>query len=325
EKGITTDGKRIKIELNAGLNHDGEDLASQTDGIGLYRTEISFMLSSTLPKEETQYEWYKELLEQFKDLPVCMRTLDVGGDKGLPYLPIEEQNPALGFRGIRVCIDQPNIIKTQLRAMLKANMDTGNLEVMLPMVSRLEEVLTVKRIMNEAIRELEDEFSRPVNRPRFGVMIEVPCVAFIMEELASECDFFSIGSNDLIQYLFAADRSNPKVSKIFEPFNPAAVRCFKLLIDKANETGKEISVCGELAGSPIGSLLLMSLGYTCLSMNYSQIARVKYMVRHINLGDLMAIGKKALTLNSSVKIRALYQEYAESLGLGSVIDQQKYN
>ena len=206
-----------------------------------------------------------------------------------------------------------------------ANQEFGNLEIMLPMVSRLEEVLIVKRILNEALKEVSEQTGKEVVRPRFGVMIEVPCVAFILNELAAECDFFSIGSNDLIQYLFAADRSNPKVSKIFDPFNPAAVRCLKYLIDRTTEVGKPLSVCGELAGSPVGSLLLMSLGYSNLSMNYSQIARVKYIARHVNLQDLLSIGKMALTLNSSVKIKSLYIEYAKSQGLSSVIDPKNYN
>ena len=158
EKGVTLDGQRITIQLNAGLNHEDDDLAIQTDGIGLYRTEIAFMLSSSLPSEEQQITWYKTLLSQFKGLPVCMRTLDIGGDKSLPYLPIEEdQNPALGWRGIRVCIDQPNILKTQLRAMIIANQEFGNLEIMLPMVSRLEEVLIVKRIFNYALKEVAEQ------------------------------------------------------------------------------------------------------------------------------------------------------------------------
>lgn len=325
EKGITKDGMRINIQLNAGLSHEDDDLAAQTDGIGLYRTEISFMLSSSFPSEDQQTTWYSSLLSRFKGLPVCMRTLDVGGDKGLPYLPIEEQNPALGWRGIRVCVDQPNILKTQLRAMLKAHMEFNNLEIMLPMISRLEEVLVVKRILNEAIREIEEQYQVKLKRPRFGVMIEIPCVVYVLDELATECDFFSIGSNDLIQYLFAVDRSNPKVSKFFDPFNPAAVRCFKYIVDKCKALDKPLSICGELAGSPLGALLLISLGYTNLSMNYSQIARVKYITRHINLQDLMAIGKKALTLNSSVKIKSLYLEYAQANGLMSVIDPKNFN
>lgn len=326
EKGITLDGERINIQLNAGLNsQDDDDLSEQTDGIGLYRTEIAFMLCQNLPSEETQLGWYKTLLERFKDKPVCMRTLDIGGDKGLTYLPIDDQNPALGFRGIRVCIDQPNIIKTQLKAMLLANKDLGNLEIMLPMVSRLEEVIIVKRILNESIHEIEVDLGCAIKKPRFGVMIEVPCVAFIMEELAKLCDFFSIGSNDLIQYLFAADRTNPKVSKIFDPFNPAAVRCFKYLADKSAQVERPLAVCGEIAGSPMGALMLLSLGYKTLSMNYSQIARVKYIVRHVNLEELKEIGKIALTLDSPDQIRALYREYAKKVDLEKIIDLKKFN
>ena len=283
------------------------------------------MLCQNLPSEETQLGWYKTLLERFKDKPVCMRTLDIGGDKGLTYLPIDDQNPALGFRGIRVCIDQPNIIKTQLKAMLLANKDLGNLEIMLPMVSRLEEVIIVKRILNESIHEIEVDLGCAIKKPRFGVMIEVPCIAFIMEELAKLCDFFSIGSNDLIQYLFAADRSNPKVSKIFDPFNPAAVRCFKYLADKSAQVERPLAVCGEIAGSPMGALMLLSLGYKTLSMNYSQIARVKYIVRHVNLEELKEIGKIALTLDSPDQIRALYREYAKKVDLEKIIDLKKFN
>ena len=195
---------------------------------------------------------------------------------------------------------------------------------MLPMISRLEEVLIVKRILNESIHELEDQYQTKITRPKLGVMIEIPCVVYVLDELASECDFFSIGSNDLIQYLFAVDRSNPKVSKFFDPFNPAAVRCFKYIAQKTHDLNKPLAICGELAGSPLGALLLLSLGYKNLSMNYSQIARVKYITRHVNLQDLMAIGEKALTLNSSVKIKSLYVEYATAHGLMGVIDPKNF-
>ena len=320
EKAQTQDGKRIYVQLNAGLDHHDDDLADQTDGIGLYRTEISFMLCDSFPSEDQQRLWYENLLSKFKGLPVCMRTLDVGGDKSLSYLPIEEKNPALGWRGVRVCIDQPNILKTQLRAMIYAHKKYGNLEIMIPMVSRLEEVLIVKRILAEAIHEIEEETSSKITPPRFGVMIEVPSVSLMLDEIASECDFFSIGSNDLISYMFAADRTNPKVSTLLDAFNPAAVRYLKYLNGRAKKLQKPISVCGEIAGSPIGCLLLMSLGYTNLSMNYSQIARVKYITRNINLQDLLAIGERALALTSCVKIKQLYIEYAKSNGLYSIID-----
>lgn len=320
EKGISIDERRITIQLNAGLNHEDKDLVEETDGIGLYRTEIAFMLNSSLPTEEQQIGWYSKLLSQFKGKPVCMRTLDVGGDKGLPYLPIEEQNPALGWRGIRVCIDQPNILKSQLRAMIYAHMEHGNLEIMLPMIARVEEVQIVKRILNEAISEIEQENNTIISRPRFGVMIEVPCLAYVLEDIAQEVDFFSIGSNDLIQYLFAVDRNNPKVSKFFDPFNPAAVRCLKFIVDKSRALNKPVSICGELAGSALGSLLVMSLGYEHLSMNYSQMARVKYIVRHINISELLKVGAQALTLGNSEQIKALYEDFARANGLSRVIE-----
>ena len=320
EKGISIDGRRITIQLNAGLNHEAKDLTDETDGIGLYRTEIAFMLNSSLPTEEQQIGWYSNLLSQFKGRPVCMRTLDVGGDKGLPYLPIEEQNPALGWRGIRVCIDQPDILKTQLRAMMYAHMEHGNLEVMVPMIARLEEVLIVKRLLNEAISEVEQENNTIISRPRFGVMIEIPCLAYVLDDIAQEVDFFSIGSNDLIQYLFAVDRNNPKVSKFFDPFNPAAVRCLKYLVDKSKILKKPLSICGELAGSSLGSLLLMSLGFEHLSMNYSQMARVKYIVRHTNISELIKVGTQALTLSNSDQIKALYEDFARVNGLSRVIE-----
>ena len=321
EKGVTVDGVELKIQLNAGLSHeDSEDLPSQTDGIGLYRTEIAFMLSQTFPTEQQQTEWYRDLLEQFKGYPVCMRTLDIGGDKGLAYLPIEEGNPALGWRGIRVTLDQPNILKTQLRAMLLAQQEFENLEIMIPMVSRLDEVLAFKQLLNDAIHEIVVQTNKPVKPPRFGVMIEVPSIAYVLEEIAREVDFFSMGSNDLIQYLMAVDRSNQKVCRFFDAFNPAVVRCLKYLVDKSNELGKPISVCGEIAGNPLGALMLLSLGYKCLSMNYSELARVKYMCRRVSFKDLQKVGKEALALDSGAKIRALYSAYATNQGLGRIIE-----
>lgn len=321
KKSITLDGVELKIQLNAGLSHnESDDLPAQTDGIGLYRTEIAFMLSQTFPSEMQQTEWYRKLLEQFKGYPVCMRTLDIGGDKGLAYLPIEEGNPALGWRGIRVTLDQPNILKTQLRSMLFAQQEFENLEIMIPMVSRLEEVISFKKILNEAIKEIVIQTNKPVKPPRFGVMIEIPSIAYVLPEIAKEVDFFSIGSNDLTQYLMAVDRSNQKVCRFFDVFNPAIIRCLKYLCDESNRLGKPISVCGEIAGNPLGALMLLSLGYKCLSMNYSELARVKYICRRISFADLQEIGQIALTLDNSVKIRALYNEYAANQGLSRIID-----
>lgn len=321
EKGITLDKKRITIQLNAGLNHSEDaELSQQTDGIGLYRTEIAFMLAQTFPSEQQQIEWYSKLLSQFGQLPVCMRTLDIGGDKGLDYLPIKEQNPALGWRGVRVTVDQPQILKTQLRAMLQAQRQYGNLEIMVPMISRIEEIRQVKAVLQSAKAELEEQYGCTIRTPRIGAMIEVPAIAYMMKELAMEVDFFSIGSNDLIQYMLAVDRANPKVSRFFDAFHPAVVRCLAELNAKARAYDRDIAVCGEIAGSPLGALMLLSFGYERLSMNYSELARVKYIVRRVSVSDLEQIGRQALTLGDSAAIRKLYSDYAQSMGLGRIIE-----
>lgn len=320
DKGVTLDGKRIKIKLNAGLSQEEmTNLPEQTDGIGLYRTEISFMLCKSFPSEGQQCEWYRSVLKQFQGKSVTMRTLDVGGDKSLTYLPIEESNPLLGWRGVRITVDQPQILKTQLRAMLMAHREYGNLKIMIPMVTRLSEVNTVKKCLKEALEELSAQSGQQITMPKFGVMIEVPSVVYMMDELIDEVDFFSIGSNDLIQYLLAVDRGNPKVARFLNTFHPAVIRCLKYLSDRANAAQKPIAVCGEIAGSPLGCLMLLSLGYTELSMNYSEMARIGYIVRRVNLKDLLEIGNKAVKCHHSEDIRQLYIDYAASVGLDKII------
>ena len=313
------DGRHITIGLNAGLNQKDDDLVGETDCIGLYRTEIAFMLCQAFPTEQQQFEWYSHLLSQFAPKPVCMRTLDIGSDKCLPYLPIKEANPALGWRGVRVTLDMPNILYTQLRAMLRAHQKYGNLELMLPMVSRLEEVIAVKKAMIEVANELRVKTGQEVTLPRFGVMVEVPACAYLMDELAAEVDFFSIGSNDLIQYLLAVDRANQKVIRFYDNFHPAVVRCLNDFARKAETLGKRINVCGEIAGDPLGALMLLSLGYTSLSMNYSYISRIKYILRRVSFTQLRELGEQALKLMDSSSIRALYDSYATAQGLGKIV------
>ena len=320
KEAVTTDGARVKIELNAGLSHEEmTDLPEQTDGIGLYRTEISFMMTGSLPGEQQQTAWYRSVLKQFHSHSVTMRTLDVGGDKALSYLPIEEVNPALGWRGVRITIDQPQILKTQLRAMIIAHSEFHNLSIMIPMVSRLSEVVTCKRLLTQVVKEVEEQTGKTIPMPKFGVMLEVPAVIYMMDEILPLVDFVSIGSNDLMQYLLAVDRGNQKVARFFEPFHPAVVRCLKQLCDKAEERKVPITVCGEIAGNPLDAMMLLSLGYTELSMNYSEIARVRYTVRRVSIKDLKEIGKKALKLCHSEDIRKLYIDYAQSVGLGLVV------
>lgn len=315
----TLDQKNITIGLNAGLNQKGSDIVQASDNIGLYRTEIAFMLCESFPTESMQYEWYARLLEQFAPKPVCMRTLDIGSDKGLSYLPIKEPNPALGWRGVRVTMDMPHILSTQLHAMIRAHQQYGNLELMVPMISRIEEVEFVKKALIEAANEVRVQTQQEVTLPKFGVMIEVPSCIYLMDELAQEVDFFSIGSNDLIQYLLAVDRSNPKVSRFFDVFHPSIVRCLKDFVDKAKQYGKRITVCGESAGDPLAALMLLSLGYDSLSMNYSYISRIKYILRRVSSEQLKEVGEKALKLTSAEAIRKLYDDYATSQGLGKVI------
>lgn len=319
DQAVTTlDHQNITLELNAGLNlKSSSNVSKEVDGIGLYRTEIAFMLSASFPVEQQQYDWYSKLLEEFQGKPVCMRTLDIGSDKGLSYLPNTEHNPALGWRGVRVTHDMPNILHTQLKAMLRANIKYSNLEIMIPMASRLDEVLYVKKVIKDVASELTRETGSPVPLPKFGVMVEVPSLCYILDELFQEVDFISVGSNDLIQYLLAVDRSNPKVSRFYDIFHPAVVRCLYELRQKSQQYNKPITVCGEVAGNPIGAILLLSLGYTSLSMNYSEVARIKYLLRRVNFAKLQEIGQQALSKVSG--IAELYQKYAQDQGLDQIL------
>ncbi len=315
----TLDGTHVSVSLNAGLNQNGQEILHTCDNIGLYRTEIAFMMCESFPGEQQQYEWYSRILEQSAPKPVCMRTLDIGSDKGLPYLQSKEPNPALGWRGVRVTVDMPNILHTQLRAMLMAHQKYGNLEIMIPMVSCMEEVHFVKNAIIEVANEIRQKTGKEVTLPPFGVMIEVPSLTYLMDELAQEVDFFSIGSNDLIQYLLAVDRSNPKVTRFYDCFHPSVVRCLKGIVDKAIEHNKPITVCGESAGDPLSALLLVSLGYTALSMNYSYISRIKFIMRRVSSEDLRKLAVEALKLTDGKSIRALYDNYAANQGLGKIM------
>ncbi|BBI73335.2 hypothetical protein HAALTHF_29030n [Vreelandella aquamarina] len=209
---------------------------------------------------------YREQLKGFAPLPVVMRTLDIGGDKDLPYFPIEEANPFLGWRGMRVTLDHPEVLMVQLRAMLKASHDLGNLYVLFPMITNVEEVDEAIRLLDRAILELGEE-SIAVERPKVGVMIEVPATIYQMDALAKRVDFFSVGSNDLTQYLLAVDRNNPRVSSLYDALHPALLGALQELAQDAKRLNKPISLCGELAGDPAGALLLMAMGFTSLSMN----------------------------------------------------------
>lgn len=319
---VTEDGVKISVELNAGINFEKEQdsMMSMIDGVGLYRTEIEFMMHKTFPTELEECRHYESFLHTFSSKRVRMRTLDVGGDKPLPYLPMHEQNPFMGWRGIRISLDRPNLLLTQFRAMLKANRKYENLEIMLPMVSSLDEVVKAKSLLDQAYNEVCEEYSAVIAYPKLGAMIEVPAVMFLLEDLAPYCDYFSIGSNDLTQYVLAIDRNNTNVSKLYDCFQPAMVRVLARLHRICEkEINRPLAMCGELAGSPLGALLLVSIGYRELSMNLVSIPEIKYILRRINTKELEAIFAKAIKLSCADDIRKLYIDYMESKGLGKFI------
>jgi phosphotransferase system, enzyme I, PtsP len=321
----TEDNVRISVELNAGLNFDKKamDVQSMIDGVGLYRTEIEFMMHTTFPTELEECVHYEDFLKSFSSKHVRMRTLDVGGDKPLPYLPVNEINPFLGWRGIRISLDRPNLLLTQFRAMLKANRKYENLEIMLPMVSSLDEVITAKALLDQAHREVCEEFSTVVAYPKLGAMIEVPAAMFLLEDFAPYLDFFSIGSNDLTQYVLAVDRNNPKVAKLYDCFQPAMIRVLaRLLRICTKEINRPLAMCGEMAGDPLGAMLLVSIGYRELSMNYTSIPRIKYILRRVNVCELEQVFAQAIKLSSVSAIRQLYLDYAKSKGLFEFIDHK---
>ncbi|QTH05306.1 phosphoenolpyruvate--protein phosphotransferase [Vibrio fluvialis] len=294
EPAFTQDGKRIELLLNAGLSADTNIAINQgVDGVGLYRTEISFLLQHRFPSEEEQIQQYRTVLGAYPSKRVVMRTLDIGGDKPLPYLPIEEDNPFLGWRGIRFTLDHPDIFLIQLRAMMRASSEYNNLSILLPMISGTKELDDALKLIHQAYEEtlkLDDK----VVMPEIGIMVEVPSMLYLLPLITDKIDFVSVGTNDLTQYLLAVDRNNSRVADVYESMHPAVVMALKQIQQTCEQYQIPVCVCGELAGDPIGSLLLIGLGYTTLSMNTSNVARVKYLVRHSDLNDLRLLADKAL-------------------------------
>jgi len=317
---VTKDGRAVEVLLNAGLSA-GIDNTEESGavGIGLYRTEIPFMNSSCFPSEVEQTKWYKEILNTFPNHAVTMRTLDIGGDKTLPYFPIEEENPFLGWRGIRVTLDHPEIFLLQVRAMMRANQGMNNLEIMLPMISSVTEVDEAQRLINQAYYELNSEIDGKIPRPRIGIMIEVPSAIYLLKELAQRVDFFSVGSNDLIQYLLAVDRNNARVSSLYNFYHPAVLRALNSIAQQAGESLIPLSLCGEMASEPAGALLLLAMGYDKLSMNAQNVARIKWVIRHVELQRAKVILSHALTLSTAKQVRSYLNEQLEQLGLGGFV------
>lgn len=316
---ITKDQHRILLLVNTGLGADiSIALASGAEGVGLYRTEIPFMMRDRFPSGEEQRIIYRQLLASFAPHPVILRTLDVGGDKPLPYFPIKEDNPFLGWRGIRITLDHPEIFLSQVRAMMRASEGLNNMQVMLPMITDVTEVDEALRLLRKAYTEVRDE-GYDIEVPSIGVMIEVPSAVYQARALAKRVDFLSVGSNDLTQYILAVDRNNPRVANLYDSLHPAVLRALIQVVENGHQEGKHVSICGEMAGDPAAALLLLAMGFDSLSMNASSVGRVKWVVRHFTRKKAAKLLHEVLSMESGVMIRCHMELALEKAGLGHLI------
>lgn len=311
----TTDGHRLSLWVNTGLMTDVvRSLSHGAEGVGLYRTEVPFMINERFPSEQEQRDCYREQLEAFAPSSVTMRTLDIGGDKTLPYFPITEENPFLGWRGIRVTLDHPEIFLVQIRAMLKASEGLNNLRIMLPMVSNVSEVEEALHLIHRVYHEVREE-GYEVMMPPVGVMVEVPGAVYQVKELANRVDFLSVGSNDLTQYLLAVDRNNPRVAGLYHSFHPAVLQALFKVVCDAHAVGKQVSICGELAGEPGGALLLMAMGYDALSMNAANLPKVKSVIRRVSLAWAQDLLRRVISLDSPQVVKATIDLALKEIGV----------
>ncbi|WP_125568763.1 phosphoenolpyruvate--protein phosphotransferase [Companilactobacillus insicii] len=295
EATVTADGKHFDIAANIGTPDDLEGvIANGAEGIGLYRTEFLYMQSDELPTEDDQFVAYKKVLEGMKGKPVVVRTMDIGGDKHLPYLPLpEEMNPFLGYRAIRISLDRQEIFRTQLRALLRASA-FGQLRIMFPMIGTLAEFRSAKKIFEEEKAKLVEKGVEVSDNIQLGMMMEVPAAAVLADQFAKEVDFFSIGTNDLIQYTMAADRGNEHVSYLYQPYNPSILRLVKHVIDSAHAEGKWAGMCGEAAGDNIMVPLLLGMGLDEYSMSATSVLRVRSLMKKLSTADLKELADRAV-------------------------------
>lgn len=315
----TLDGKHIPLYVNTGLLADiSPSLRSGAEGVGLYRTEIPFLVRDGFPGEDEQTEIYKQVLAGFMPRPVTFRTLDIGGDKTLPYFPIQESNPFLGWRGIRIMLDHPELFLTQLRAILKASVNHNNLKIMLPMISDVSEVDAAIGFIRKAYDELIDE-GFTISYPETGVMIEVPSATYQIKALSRRVDFFSIGSNDLTQYLLAVDRNNNQVAALYNSLHPAVIGSIKQIIQAAKTYQKPVSVCGEMAGDPASALLLIGLGIDSLSMSVGSLLKIKWLIRSFSYDKARQLADVALQMESASDIQKLLDDVLVAENLGSLV------
>ena len=316
---VTLDGHRTPLWVNTGLMVDvTRSLEQGAEGVGLYRTEVPFLLRDRFPSEEEQRQIYREQLEAFAPKPVTMRTLDIGGDKALPYFPIEEDNPFLGWRGIRVTLDHPEIFLAQVRAMLKANEGLGNLRIMLPMVCNVSELDEAMDLIHRSHRELgQDGLTGEL--PPIGVMVEVPAAVYQARALARRADFLSVGSNDLTQYLLAVDRNNSRVADLYHSLHPAVLQALVEVAAASRDEDVPIGICGELAGDPGGAVLLLAMGYDVLSMNATSLPKVKNALRNIHLSEARELLEEVMAMAYVSDINRRLEQFLTEHGMEKFI------
>jgi phosphoenolpyruvate-protein phosphotransferase (PTS system enzyme I) len=299
EKTLSSDNVQVELAANIGTPADVKGvLENGAEGVGLYRTEFLYMGRDQLPTEEEQYKAYKEVLEKMEGKPVVIRTLDIGGDKELPYLNLpKELNPFLGFRAIRLCLEEQDIFRTQLRALLRAS-TFGNLKIMFPMIATLDEFRTAKSILIEEKEKLVKEGTEVSENIEVGIMVEIPSTAVMADTFAKEVDFFSIGTNDLIQYTMAADRMNEQVSYLYQPYSPAILRLVKMVIDASHKEGKWAGMCGEMAGDPIAIPILLGLGLDEFSMSATSVLPARSQIRGLSKEKISAHNDEMLQMDT---------------------------
>ena len=322
---VTNDGWRVRLWVNIGLTGDlSRSLDRGAEGIGLFRTEVPFMTQDRFPTEEEQRVIYRAHMEAFEPRPVTMRTLDIGGDKSLSYFPIAEENPFLGWRGIRVTLDHPEIFLAQVRAMIKANAGLeGLLRIMLPMISGLDEVEEAKTLVQRAFEEVREE-GIDVKQPHVGVMVEVPSAVYQARALAKSVDFLAVGSNDLTQYMLAVDRNNPRVADLYKEVHPAVLVALREVARAAHMEEKPVGICGELAGTPIGAVLLMAMGYDVLSMNATNLPKVKWVIRNIKRSHARRLLARVLKMHHAGEIERFMRQELINAGLERVVPRHHH-
>lgn len=305
----TLDGRRVEVAANIGRLGDLEGvIRNGAEGVGLFRTEFLYMDRDNFPSEEEQFEAYKEVLERMQGKPVIIRTLDIGGDKKLTYLPIgDEMNPFLGYRAIRICLDRKDIFKTQLKALYRASI-YGNLKIMFPMISNLKEIFAAKQVIAEIKEDLDRDKLEYSDSVKVGIMIEIPSAAVMSDILAKHVDFFSIGTNDLIQYTTAVDRMNEKIAHLYDPFNTSVLRLIKTVIDNGHKSGIEVGMCGEMAGDPTLVPILLGFGLDEFSMSASSMLNARKIINNMNYEKAKNAAQEVLSMETSDEIK----EYANS-------------